>query len=763
MDTSEIFSCDQCSKAFGTLGKYNQHRNTHLKPYPCNKCDHTFGLRSDLSRHVLARHRVGLPKYPCIVDRCMFKATRKDNIRQHLRKSHPDHPLAPATRRGRQRPKPARHVPNTGSTSEASRLSCSSSTLMQAASTGNIGLLNILLRLGVDLATRADDGSTALHCAVKTGQMDMIRYLLRHGAVIEAFDQKDHSPLHVAVTNRDEAAFKLLLQHGAVLSQSVIDDMMKIGLDNVFRDALQIGGEALLRRLGGYILRRASECGHRPILQTLLQTPLIDRGWIAANGNNTLYAALIHGRLTTFECLEACDKLDSNMSKMDSTLRVGRKSFLHIAAIRGQTEILRTFLRCRDCDLNVTDGRGYTPLERAAAKGMTGAVEILLDDPRIMVNGSRNISKSKATALHFATGAGHIDVTRLLLQHPEISFNARDVHGHTPLQYALDLGAKATEMVSLLLAYQQVNIDVLKDHKGTSFISVVRCGNSEMVKLLMRHPRFSLTAAQHIKSSLLQAAAWNLQWNILKILLADAPLCANETTNTQHDPDEKRHATERALLEALLNEDNSTVDTPDPTGQTMLHKAAQGAYSHLIPQLLRPALLRPNLVDAHGKSALYYAVVAGQAETVELLLGDERVDVNASSSDTHPNVSTVLQIARSRGDVTLIELLLRHGARDDAAADADINPDEKSRIKSLHSGGISTNEFEADIFEVGATKSQTSRQTLVSKSTDRVNETWRLESFHDFECGSDALLFLQDRLEGQPLPNAYGDRSAFQF
>ena len=536
---------------------------------------------------------------------------------------------------------------------------------MQAASAGNIGLFEILLRLGADLSARADDGSTALHCAVKTGQIDMITFLLRHGAPIDASNQKARSPLHEAVMNRDEVASKLLMEHSASLSQEVADDIIKLGLNNTLQDALEIGGESLLDHMGWYIFKRATECDKASVFLSLAQMPLIDRKWIANHGSNALYVALLHGRLTIFESLMACNKLDPNM-------RVGRKSFLHIAAVREQTKILGLFLRCADCKVNATDGHGYTPLRRATAKGKTDTVRALLCHPQIRVNGSGDDqAEVRATALHLAAGSGHIEVAKLLLEHPDISFNSKDAHGHTPLQYALQSGEKAAAMVRLLLNYEQVQTDFLQNSEGALLSSAVDRGDRDMVRLLINHPRISSIDAHQTRSSLLQKAVWNLQWHIVGILLyGPNPMVPHERLDTEDGPIETRMTIERGMLEALLKEESSMIDRQDCQGQTMLHKVAEGPCSHLVPPLLQSGLISPNRTDAHGKTALYYAVSNRRLATVKLLLDDDRVDVNTLISEGQHGV-TVLQVARRLEDTQLVDLLLSYGARDGCTTDLD--------------------------------------------------------------------------------------------
>jgi ankyrin repeat protein len=672
---SETFSCDQCSKTFGTRENYksvlhshplaielrfqtfSQHRNKHLKRYPCENCSYTSRLRADLSRHVLAHHRVGQPRYPCIVEGCAFKATRKDNIRQHLRKSHPDYPLPPAIRRGMKRPS---SVTKKNFIPSAQQPLCTSSTLMQAASTGNVGLLEVLLGLGADLSVRADDGSTALHCAVKASQISMVECLLKNGVRIDALNQKDQSPLHQAVLNRDRAACKLLMQNGAALSQKVLDDIIKPGLDDMLGDVFHIGGDSLIQYHGRYMFKRASEWDQASILLALLRSPFVDREWIISNGSHTLFTSLVHGRLTTFQCLLACNKLDPN-------LRVGRKSLLHIAAVRGQVEVLEMLLRCKDCDVNTTDGHGYTPIRRAASKGQTATVRALLSHPQIMANGSGETSSEKATALHLAAGAGHVDVAKLLLEHPGILVNPRDAKGETPLQSALRSESKASEMVSLFLEYDQVDVTITRGSEGTLLLSAIARGDKDMVRLLINHPRTKSLAARHGKGALLHLAVLNLHWKIVHYLLQGDEHDMLERNRTEQNLDDVRKVKEAAILRALLREEGFLVNQPDQKGQTLLHKLVSTSYPslHLIKELLRSNHLRPNNIDEDGYTALHYAVSKGQIETFQLLLDDARTDVNAHGSDSE----TILRCARRGGNAAIIEMLLRHGAVDGSSSD----------------------------------------------------------------------------------------------
>lgn len=346
---------------------------------------------------------IGQPRYPRPVEGCTVKFKRQDNIRLHLRRAHPDSPLTPAGRR-------RRVVDSSGATPTAP---CTSQTLMHAASTGDIGLLEILLRQGIDLATRADDGSTALHCAVQMDELSMISFLLRNGACPEVLNDKEQSPLHQAVLNRNRAAARLLLHNGATLSEKVLYDVIKLGLVPVLQDALDVGGHALFDRLGLYAFRKASRMDQVAIIYMLKRKSWIDYQWILLKGISAVVGVMRRGCLGTFETF-----LTSGV--LSASTRVGQQSLLHIAAVYAKPTILDMLLRCEDCEVNATNGDGWTPLIQAIRWWKTENVEALLRHPQIMVNDRH---RHGATALHLAIERGQINIVELLLEHPAIAFN----------------------------------------------------------------------------------------------------------------------------------------------------------------------------------------------------------------------------------------------------------------------------------------------------------------------------------------------------
>jgi ankyrin repeat protein len=91
---------------------------------------------------------------------------------------------------------------------------------------------------------------------------------------------------------------------------------------------------------------------------------------------------------------------------------------LNIASRHGQTNIMRELVKVKGIGINWAERSGFTPLMRAAQKGHLECVEVLLEQPYIMVNYYLNHRRdfSGPTALYLAVKEGHFDVVRRLTE-----------------------------------------------------------------------------------------------------------------------------------------------------------------------------------------------------------------------------------------------------------------------------------------------------------------------------------------------------------
>jgi ankyrin repeat protein len=114
----------------------------------------------------------------------------------------------------------------------------SDAALVRAAQAGDVSQVRLLLRLGVDPNTRADDDGAALMAAASVGKSDVVAVLLSAGAKPNAQTSSGDTPLMWAAVNGHTAVVKQLLAAGAKpkMSQAFLAALHKIGR----RDILQL-------------------------------------------------------------------------------------------------------------------------------------------------------------------------------------------------------------------------------------------------------------------------------------------------------------------------------------------------------------------------------------------------------------------------------------------------------------------------------------------------------------------------------------------
>ncbi|KAL6249390.1 putative ankyrin-repeat protein [Rhinocladiella similis] len=154
-----------------------------------------------------------------------------------------------------------------------------------------------------------------------------------------------------------------------------------------------------------------------------------------------IHEAAREGRLMVVESL-----LSAN-PKLASLLDQDERLPIHWACAYNHLDIVKVLTSTRDFDPDSVDGSGWTPLAIASSlKDNSGEaiVDILLTkaaDPKIPTN-------TGATALHFATSKGNLEICKTLLKNGA-SARAKDRRGQLPLHRAAAIGS--VPIVKLLL------------------------------------------------------------------------------------------------------------------------------------------------------------------------------------------------------------------------------------------------------------------------------------------------------------------------
>lgn len=248
-----------------------------------------------------------------------------------------------------------------------------------------------------------------------------------------------------------------------------------------------------------------------------------------------------------------------------------------------------------------------------------------------------------ATALHWAVHYDDAAIVDLLLRGGARANAANDL-GVTPL-YLACTNRNAALIEKLLEAGADPNARLLNGE--TVLMNCARTGNDASVKALLKAgARVNVKEPEHDQTALMWAAAEKHPEVVHLLIDAEADIRARSKTYPETVTSE---VTQRAGREEL----NYTVLRGGST--PLLFAARSGDADSL--RLLAAAGADVNEELPNGMSALVLAAHSGQGEAARLLL-ENGADPNAAGIGY-----TALHAAVLRGDLNLVQDLLRHGAK----------------------------------------------------------------------------------------------------
>ncbi|XP_052077694.1 uncharacterized protein LOC127715630 [Mytilus californianus] len=258
------------------------------------------------------------------------------------------------------------------------------SPMLDVAGQGYCDLANMLIRMGMNVNARDQEGRTPLYRASESGHEDMVSLLLKNeGNYMLTRDDslnEGESPLFVASKKGHKNVVNLFLDY---------DCNPNICTDNQ-ESSLHI----------------ASQNGHLDIVKVLLRKKA-NPNLNAVHGVTPLYKAAEEGHFNVVKYLLE-HRADSNKITADV------ESPLFIAAKMGYYEIVHILLEygsnktTNGCNLD-----GMSPLYVASREGHTKIVELLLKKGAI----PKNSTYTTLSPLHAATDMRHNEIVKLLLNH----------------------------------------------------------------------------------------------------------------------------------------------------------------------------------------------------------------------------------------------------------------------------------------------------------------------------------------------------------
>ncbi|KTD51454.1 ankyrin repeat-containing protein [Legionella quinlivanii] len=329
-------------------------------------------------------------------------------------------------------------------------------------------------------------GQTALMFAAATGNVALMNLLLKEGARVDQVDLKGNSALHYALEKPSEAAALTLLPLMKTPNQS-----NRLGITPMMLAAAK---ESLP------VLRYLCESGH--------SISSVDQ-----SGNNALHYAAMLGKVKSIVYL-ARQGFDLNRPETpEETKKLeksARRTALHLAALNGHVKAVLCLLELK-ADLEKEDKHGFgvceyaiysknqemldfvkliplyhrkernrSLLHAAVTKNNKNALaELILDDVDLNV-----LDKNGRSALHLACINDARDAAALLLKGGDLVLNDTDRLGYAPIHYAAQLNHVG---LIELLAKAGANLNQPASGNGTALHLACQNGKMPAVLALIKH------------------------------------------------------------------------------------------------------------------------------------------------------------------------------------------------------------------------------------------------------------------------------------
>jgi cytohesin len=450
--------------------------------------------------------------------------------------------------------------------------------------------------------------------ARKAEDIALVKSAIAQGADLEAKNNRGRTPLHIAVRQsvglkQKHEMLRLLLEAGA--NPNVRDPKGQTPLHLVVRD-WHVSLVRLLVAAGSDVNARDNK-GMRPVM-----------------------IAFEQGQTDMFDLMVANGAMVPN-------------DFM--AAYKGDLTPVQRLIESGKAQ--ETFEQGLTLLHAAAAGGHTQIVDLLL------ANGSDVHSQTQAgyTALHYAVAGNHRQLAELLLA------NGADINAEpgkqTPLHWAVRHPKLHKEMIEWLVA-RGANPNADGGGWATPLHWAIWCGDVSTAVLLVAHGGDIHLETEEYPDSPLYDAIWNSDRTMTEALVTKA----GDARAAKWAP---LHATvvtgDIQAIEDLLAK-GADVNARDEDGYTALFIAALRGHKEVVELLLaKGADINARLdVDARGAGGWtsLHAAARHDRKSVAQLLIAKGADVNAKTEKGQ----TALSLAKENGHTKIVELLIKHGAKE---------------------------------------------------------------------------------------------------
>lgn len=239
---------------------------------------------------------------------------------------------------------------------------------------GNISKVEQLIQDHPKSLFYQDEYGQPIHTAVTTGNIPMIELLIRHGASINALTPKGLSPLYFAIFYNQPEVVKFLMEH-RVDTHSGIKGFSPLGC------AVTVGNVQVIRVLLHYreLLNQPGSFGDQPLSNAvygedpMIVKMLLDEG-ANVNASDKYHATALHLAIKKNE-VDCVNLLLAKGAKINTMANHGITP-LHVACAYNRVYIAKILI-FHGADPRLKNEKGRTPLDIAKEKNYPTMVKLL--------------------------------------------------------------------------------------------------------------------------------------------------------------------------------------------------------------------------------------------------------------------------------------------------------------------------------------------------------------------------------------------------
>lgn len=306
------------------------------------------------------------------------------------------------------------------------------------------------------------------------------------------------------------------------------------------------------------------------------------------------------------------------------------------------------------------NSRGQTPLHFASVAGRVDKIRMIVSGLGISPN---QLSDNGSTPLAFAAYSGHFEAVKLLVQLGADS-TIRDIENQmSPLDWATNKGYN--KIVNYLIKLQIGENDQLPLELARGLIiSASVGGHLDQLKQYLGQLKSGKDKLAIVQEALIYSTFGNLDVELLSVLIENGanPIEKFTVKGPKKDSTPLHNLAVQGNFQALKFLIEKTgiekqIDVIDSEGRTLLVQSILYANINVVNLLLDNGA-DINIQDNENNTALHFAVLKNETQVIDIILMDERVNIDAVNIQM---VSPFL-LAAKNGFSNTMQKLLRNGA-----------------------------------------------------------------------------------------------------